>query len=57
MRGRANGAFAVPVVVRGKRCNGALIPSTAAERSARLTPADGRDGRHALQNRDVLEFC
>lgn len=42
MRGRANGAFAVPVLVREKRCNGALIPSTAAERSARPTPADGR---------------
>lgn len=45
MRGRANGAFAIPVLVRGQRCNGALIPDTAEEMSlcASLTLTGGTD--------------
>lgn len=45
MRGRANGAFAIPVLVRGQRCNGALIPGTAEEMSvsASLTLMGGTD--------------
>lgn len=45
MRGRANRAFAIPVPVRGQGCNGALIPSTAAEMSVSASlPRTGGTG-------------